>query len=964
MQGLNWRVRETAHFIFYYLPDSYAADHLPWIIGRAERAWRELRAFVGEGVQPPPKIKVYLRLLLPHPEQPDVQLTRGSYTDPQQGEIWSVCRPESPAEGLEESIGHLLVFQPYAPVAGQIPFLREGLVGYVMAHVAGPPSPEKLHRAPRERMERGDFFVIFPWFQERSAVDAREHGGLALSFFSFLAERYGIAALQTFLGQYVVENPDQSAIAAYQKPLAALNDEWLGSIAQFLGSNVSLGDFFRRLLPYMKPYPFQIVEIMFYLFFAVAFGLVVQNSIQFLVNNVLGQGNVTLLAQLMGVLLVLFVLNALAGLRRSYLTAWVSEKVLIRLRLDMFTHLERLSASFYSRSRVGDLVSRMSNDLVVVQMALSQAALSGVFYAVSFVAASINLVLLNWMLSLVVFVTLPLLFLSTSLLSSRVTKASRDRSERLSEVTDVLQERLNAQAVTRAFSLQALMIQQFNGVLERLFGSSVRLVLLGSLFTLSADLVSSLIQLLLLGVGAYLILTGNFTTGGLFAFLGVSSSVTQPVQQVTQLLQQLQQAAGSMQRVVQVLDQPVEVQDAPDAVPLPPMQREIRFDNVWFSYTGDQPTLQDVSLVVPSGKHVAVVGPSGAGKSSVINLVLRFYDPQQGSVSIDGHDLRSVTQDSLRDQIAVVFQDTFLFNTTIRENLQYGRIDATEAEIIAAAKQAEIHDYILQLPAGYDTVVGERGARLSGGQRQRIAIARALLRRPKLLLMDEATSALDPETEAQINATLNNVTQGLTTIFVTHRLASAAHADHIFVLDRGVLVEQGSHDELMAAGGLYARLYEEQYGASQAGVPQNMQTARLRRVPLFNELPPEILAAIASRLQLERFADGDTIIHQGDIGDKFYMLDRGQVEVMHHNGQPEERQLNTLHEGDYFGEIALLLDIPRTASVRALGPVQALSLTKADFRAIVERAPGIAERLRPTIETRLAQQQEQLGAPS
>jgi ATP-binding cassette subfamily B protein len=374
--------------------------------------------------------------------------------------------------------------------------------------------------------------------------------------------------------------------------------------------------------------------------------------------------------------------------------------------------------------------------------------------------------------------------------------------------------------------------------------------------------------------------------------------------------------------------------------------------------------LQDLSLTIPAGSHVAIVGPSGSGKSTALNMIMRFYDPQQGSVSIDGVDLRTATQASVRAQMGVVFQDTFLFNTSIRENLRYGRLDATDEEIVESARQAEIHDFIMSLPQAYDTIVGERGARLSGGQRQRLAIARALLRRPTILLLDEATSALDPETEAAIQQTLAHVTQKLTSIAVTHRLASAAQTEYIFVLDGGVLIEQGTHAQLLAARGLYARLYEEQQGAQAAGVPVTNDTSRLKRVPLFADLPPEALAALADRLSVERYAPGDAIIHQGDVGDKLYLIDRGQVEVtVQHGPNAAEQQLNTLHEGDYFGEIALLLDIPRTATVRALGPVQVLALTKVDFRTLVERTPSIAERLQPTIQGRLSEQAQLGGAP-
>jgi ATP-binding cassette subfamily B protein len=972
VQGFDWRVRETAHFSFHYLPDSYASDHLPWLIERAERAWRELRAFVGDDMPAPPSIKVYLLLLLPHPEQPGEQLARGAYADPKTGEVWAVCRPESPAEGLEEAIGHLLIFQPYAPAAGEVPFLREGLVAYVMAHALGdglvrrrPPPPERLHRVPREMLERGQPFVIFPWLVERSAVNQREHVGLALSFFGFLADQYGVAALQAFLGNYDPHSPDAAADTAYHKPVAALHDEWFATVARYVGSNVSLTDFFRRLLPYLKPYPWQVAAIMLCMLFALAFSFGLQLSVKFLIDNVITPGNLSLLYMLLGALLVAFVLNALLSLARAYLTAWVSEKILLHLRLDLFEHLLRLSASFYSRARIGDIVSRLSNDLVVVQMALSQAALTGIFYFLSFTIGAVALFALDWRLALIVVVMLPLLFIATTLLSGRVVAASRDRSERLAEVTNVLSETLNAQAVVRAFGLRSKMIEQFSAELDRLFGAAVRLVRLGSLFGLSSGLITSLIQIFVLGLGAYLIIADHsMTLGVLFSFTGLLSSVTSPVESFTQLLQTLQQAAGSMQRVVQILDEPEEVRDAPDAVELPRMQHELRFDNVWFSYTGDRPTLQNISLAIPAGSHVAVVGPSGAGKSSVINLILRFYDPQQGRLLLDGVDARAGTQGSLREQMAVVFQDTFVFNTTIRENLSYGRLGATDEEIVAAARQAEIHDFITSLPAGYDTVVGERGARLSGGQRQRLAIARALLRHPAILLLDEATSALDPETEAQIQATLSQVTQQLTTIAVTHRLASAANADRIFVLDGGVLVEQGTHAELMAAQGLYKRLYDEQQGAALAGVATTIEGSRLRRVPLFADLPPESLAAIAGRLELERFAPGDTIIQQGDLGDKLYLIDRGQVEVTAHNGPMGEQHLNTLHEGDYFGEIALLLEIPRTASVHALGPVQLLSLSKADFRQLVDHLPGVAQRLGPTMQGRLAQQEQLLGAES
>ena len=405
--------------------------------------------------------------------------------------------------------------------------------------------------------------------------------------------------------------------------------------------------------------------------------------------------------------------------------------------------------------------------------------------------------------------------------------------------------------------------------------------------------------------------------------------------------------------MTEILDAPVEVQDAPNAVELPRLQREIRFVNTTFSYTGDRPQLQNCSLVIPAGKHVAVVGPSGAGKSTIIQLLLRFYDPQQGQILFDDVDLRTVRQTSLHDQVSIVFQDTFVFNTSIRENLRYARPDATDAEIEQAARDAEIHDFILTLPDGYDTPVGERGGRLSGGQRQRIAIARALLRKPAVLLLDEATSALDAQTESQIQATLLAVSGGITTVAVTTGWRRPRRLTTSSCWKRGVLTEQGTHAELMALHGTYARLYEEQQGAAASGVPVTMETNRLQRVPLFASLAPEVLAALASQLTPERFADGDLIGRQGELADKMYVIERGRVEVFVET-PTGERQIAILHDGDYFGEIAMLLDTPRLASARAMGAVQGLALTKADMNAVIARWPEVGEQLVPVTQQRLA----------
>jgi ATP-binding cassette subfamily B protein len=323
-----------------------------------------------------------------------------------------------------------------------------------------------------------------------------------------------------------------------------------------------------------------------------------------------------------------------------------------------------------------------------------------------------------------------------------------------------------------------------------------------------------IMQVIVLAVGAYMAWQGSITIGSLAAFQAIFVTMSTYLTWVTQYMPQIIQAAGSVARLEEIMREVPEVADAPDAVPLPGFATDIRLNNVTFGYTPAMHNLENVSVTIKRGERVAFVGASGSGKSTIINLVMRFYDPQAGSVTIDGVDVRKVTQESLRSRMGVVFQESFLFNLTIRENLRLGRADATDAEVETAARAAEIHQAIMEMPEGYDTMVGERGGTLSGGQRQRLAVARALLNDPEILILDEATSALDPVTEEAISATLEQVGRSRTVLMVSHRLASVRHMDRIVVLDHGRIIEAGRHDELMKKDGLYVELWRKQGGFS------------------------------------------------------------------------------------------------------------------------------------------------------
>jgi ATP-binding cassette subfamily B protein len=373
--------------------------------------------------------------------------------------------------------------------------------------------------------------------------------------------------------------------------------------------------------------------------------------------------------------------------------------------------------------------------------------------------------------------------------------------------------------------------------------------------------------------------------------------------------------------------------------------------------------LLDVTLTIPVGARVAIVGPSGAGKSTLVGLLLRLYDPTAGRILFDGHDVRAVTHRSLREQIAVVPQDTFLFDTTVRENIALGREGATDADVLRAAQAAALHPFVERLEDGYEARVGERGARLSGGQRQRLAIARALVRDPRLLILDEATSALDPQTEAAILQTIEQVGRDRTTVMITHRLAAAVRCDTVFVLDAGRLVEAGTHAALLERRGLYWQLWSEQQGGLDDVASSQADPSRLTRVPLFSGLTPGELTLLARRVTVERLGPGTEVVRQGEVADKLFVITAGEVDVFVAGGDGVEQRVAVLTAPGYFGEIALLGDdsARRTATVRARGPIELYGLHKDDFLGLLASHEQLAEDVQALAQARAAQTQAVLA---
>jgi ATP-binding cassette subfamily B protein len=721
--------------------------------------------------------------------------------------------------------------------------------------------------------------------------------------------------------------------------------------------------FLRRCLGYLRPYRGQAILILVGLSLELAFYVSLPLSFRFLIDRAIMPRDGRLLMLVLAGLAGMFALAALAGILKDRLAARVVARVLNDVRLQMFEHLQRLSMAFYARASTGDLVARFSSDLATLEVVLARALPTLIYASLQVVISIVVLFWLNAWLALITMAVLPICVLGPRLLARRATDASYRRRQAEAAVLSAVQENIGAQAVVRAFGLQASRRAQLRERLDALGNVTARAGYLGSLVGKTTDVGVNLVQLCIIGVGAWLVFRDRLEVGALFAFIGTFVNLGLAISNLSQVLPALLQATTGMRRIDELLDEPVAVRDLPDAAPAPRLSRELRLDHVSFSYTGEQLNLDDVTLGIPAGHSIALVGGSGSGKSTILNLITRSYDPQQGSVTLDGRDVRRVAHQSLLDQIGIVSQETVLFDTTIRENLRLARTGATDAEVEAAARAAEVHDFIQALPQGYETMVGERGGRLSGGQRQRLALARAILREPAILILDEATSALDPATEAAIQRTLERLARARTVVSVTHRLSTAVAADAIVVLDRGRLVERGTHDELLALGGVYHRLWQHQSGfvISEDGQRAEVEATRLGAIPLFAALEESHLAAIADRFVTERYPRGKRIIEEGDPGDKLYIIVHGTVEVLKRGPGGEERRLAVLEDGDVFGEIALLDDVPRIATIVTRTPCLMLTLGRQQFDHILATVPGLRVAFEQVAAARRREETAMLG---
>ena len=708
------------------------------------------------------------------------------------------------------------------------------------------------------------------------------------------------------------------------------------------------------LRPYWKLHSLIAAGVIVLVAFEACFPL----TIRFLIDEALLPHDRHKLVLALAVLVLLFAAAAASRFALAVVRAHISRELYWDLSTGIFRWLQRLPLAYFDRVEPAHFAPLFDTELLTFSAMARDLFERGLQSLLQLAVIMVTLFVLSWPLALLVLLLLPVMAWQPQRKLGPALEAT-DRIRKVAErVNGLVQDQVSTQALVRAFGRGEETSRRFEQEVAGRTGVPNTLGTLADLrrtlripqyllqtFKLSMDNMQAGVTLLVIGAGAGLSFAGVLSLGTFSAFILFLPIVMRAIGNLAAYVQDLGRATLSLGRIEAVKSAVMPVRDAQASIRLEAPAQGIRFEHLHFSYTQDTAYLRDVNLDLPAGQSVAFVGRSGAGKSTLFKLMLGFYDPSAGRVAIDGHDIRHVDPASLGSRIGTVLQQPLLVNATVRRNICFAKPDATDEEIARAARLAGIHDFIVSLPKGYESPVGEGGKFFSEGQRQRLSLARAILPDPAILLLDEVTSSLDPETESAINGTIQQLARARTVMLVTHRLASAMFVDHIVVMDQGQVREQGRHDELLARGGLYQQLWQMQAGFVVSGDGQHAEVSgeRLRAIPLFRDVDTNALEALAGRFVSRSYQPGQSIYAQGDAGDKFCIVVRGTVSISTLDAAHQAIRLADLQDGDYFGEVEMVNKGRRTTTVKAQTPSLVLALDAEHFHRMVDELGALSK---------------------
>jgi len=566
-----------------------------------------------------------------------------------------------------------------------------------------------------------------------------------------------------------------------------------------------------RLVMYLSPYKYALALVLFFVLIYILLGLTEPYLIGRAIDQYISAKQLNGLSTLALLLLTAYVFENVFQAASAWTMARISQDALRRLRRDLFEHLQKLSVAFFDGRSAGELMSRLTNDIDAINQAVSQNVVSLIASVLSLVGIIIAMFVLNHYLAISALIVVPIMFWFTNFIAKYTRKGFRDLQKELGEINGVMEESISGQRVVKAFRRSETAIERFRASNKKVYRAGVYANTYALMLMPLTWVLGNFFIIVLVSLGGYLALKGLATVGMIAAFIGYAQGFLNPLRQLANMYNSIQAALAGAERVFEIMDTQAEVDHASDS-PLPaPVRGEVHFTDVSFGYLPDTLIIKNMTLQARAGQTIALVGPTGAGKTTIINLLSRFYEINNGSITIDGRDIRDISKDDLRKKLGIVLQDTFLFADTVMENIRYGRLDATDEGCIQAAKLADADHFILQLPQGYQTKLSERASNLSQGQRQLLSIARAILADPSILILDEATSSVDTRTEARIQKSLLRLMEGRTSFVIAHRLSTIKDADNVIVINDGEIVEQGTHQQLIEAKGLFHKLYMSQF---------------------------------------------------------------------------------------------------------------------------------------------------------